>query len=123
MKYLKWDLEIFKDFLQTSPLYYSITFEDRAIATYDNIKRVVTELSLFCPNCKREQLFHSPKREDRPIPLGQHIPIYLPQSDFIELSLFCSKDDCKLNKKIWLHYSCITNLQEENNKKAYFTYF
>lgn len=115
MKYFKWDLEILRDFLQTSPLHHSITFEDRTIATYDNIKKAVTELSLFCPNCKRERLFHSPKIEDRPISFGQHTPIYLPQSDFIELSLFCSKDDCKLNKKIWLHYSCATNLQEENN--------
>ena len=103
----EWNKEKLVHFLETAPLYSTIAFEGNYIPNYSKFDDVVSELSFYCPKCKTDQLFHSNSREDC-VSLQFRDYDYIPPNPpngFLDFSLYCSKNDCRLNKKIFVYYT------------------
>ena len=100
----EWNKEALVHFLETAPLYTSIEFEGKSIPNFDNLEEVISELSYYCPQCKEIRLFHT--RIDSKflaVQRGMRPPYALP-TGYLCYSLYCSKNVCGLNKRVYLYY-------------------
>ena len=102
---LEWNKEKLVHFLETAPLYTSIEFEGKSIPKFDNLEEEISELSYYCPQCKEIRLFHSKSKEDCISLVHGRFARPNPSNDYLVFSLFCSKNDCRLNKRVFVYYT------------------
>lgn len=109
----EWNKEALVHFLETAPLYTSIEFEGKSIPNFDNLEEAISELSYYCPQCKEIRLFHT-RIESKFLAAqrGMSPPYALP-TGYLCYSLYCSKNGCGLNKRVYLYYE-----RKEYNDKS-----
>ena len=109
----EWNKEKLVHFIETAPLYTSIEFEGKNIPNFDNLEEAISELSYYCPQCKENRLFHT-VADKRFLAMQRDIrPPYVLPTGYLCYSLYCSKNSCGLNKRIYLYYA-----RKESNDKS-----
>ena len=92
--------EAYGPFLQSAPLYNKSIAFVYSENTDDRLPYLCDQISIYCPKCKKQMLFH--RAGSTPGESGATIEIY-PEQRFFDIDFECSDQTCRYHKRYFIH--------------------